>query len=195
MWQELIETIMEKDPAARSRLEIILCYPGFQAIVFYTIANWFWQRKCFLLARVLATFSRFITGIEIHPAAKLGRRIFIDHGMGVVIGETAEVGDDVVIYQGVTLGTGVAARMGAQTRGKKRHPTIGKGVVIGSGAEVQGSISVGEYTRIASGSIVLKDIPPNSLVVGVPGRIIEPTGHKLEHLNKDSEIFSHGLGI
>lgn len=177
---ELVDTILQKDPAARSRLEVVLCYPGFHAIAFHIFAHHLWLSDHHLLARCLSQFSRFLTGIEIHPGASLGRRLFIDHGMGVVIGETAIVGDDVVIYQGVTLGTGVQGRMGQDKRGVKRHPTIGNGVVIGSGAEVQGDLLVGDNSRIASGSIVLTDVPPNSVVVGVPGRIIYKDGLKVE---------------
>src|SRR6516165_10265317 len=180
MWDELIETILAKDPAARSRLEVILCYPGFHAVVMHSIAHWLWLKNWHVTARFLSHIARMYTGIEIHPGATLGRRVFIDHGMGVVIGETAIVGDDVVLYQGVTLGTGLAARQGAATRGKKRHPTLGKGVVVGSGAEVQGDVRIGDCARIASGSIVLKDVPANSVVVGIPGRIIYQDGQKVE---------------
>ena len=190
MWNELIDTILAKDPAARTRLEVILCYPGFHAVALHSIAHWLWLRKQILLARFISHLGRLYTGIEIHPGATLGRRVFIDHGMGVVIGETAIVGDDCVIYQGVTLGTGIAARMGAATRGKKRHPTLGKGVVVGSGAEVQGDVRVGDYARIASGSIVLKDVPPNSVVVGMPGRIIYQDGQKVEPETTDMEAMA-----
>ncbi len=177
---ELIETILQKDPAARSRWEVVLCYPGFHAVALHDLAHHLWLSQHYLLARCLSHFSRFITGIEIHPGASLGRRLFIDHGMGVVIGETTVVGDDVVLYQGVTLGTGVQGRMGVEKRGVKRHPTVGNGVVVGSGAEVQGDISVGDNSRIASGSIVLADVPPNCVVVGVPGRIVYKDGVKME---------------
>lgn len=187
MWQELIEAILAKDPAARNKLEVILCYPGFHAVVLHDLAFRLWQQKHVVLARLVSHIARVLTGIEIHPGAKLGRRVFIDHGMGVVIGETAEVGDDVVIYQGVTLGAGVSARMGALTRGKKRHPTLGKGVVVGSGAEVQGDVRIGDYARIASGSIVLKDVPANCVVAGVPGRIIYQDGQKVDPEANDLE--------
>jgi len=187
MFFELIEIYFEKDPAAKSRLEVMLCYPGFHALVLHSFAHWLWLRKRTLLARFLSHITRCLTGIEIHPGAQIGRRVFIDHGMGIVIGETTIVGDDVVIYQGVTLGTGTEGRMGQATRGKKRHPTLGRGVVVGSGAEIQGDIVVGDYARIASGSIVLKDVPPNSVVVGVPGRVIYQNGQRVVPEANDME--------
>lgn len=176
---ESIDTILEKDPAARSRLEVVLCYPGFHAITLHRLAHSLWKEEWYTLARFVSHVSRVITGIEIHPGATIGKRFFIDHGMGVVIGETTVIGDDVVLYQGVTLGAGAAARQGALTRGKKRHPTLGDGVIVGSGAEIQGDITVGENVRVASGSIVLKDVPANSVVVGVPGRVIYRDGQKV----------------
>ena len=176
---ETIENIMAKDPAARTRLEIVLCYPGFHAYTVHLLSHALWNRQLTTLARFLSHISRVLTGIEIHPGATLGRRVFIDHGMGVVIGETAVIGDDVVIYQGVTLGAGAAARMGAKSRGQKRHPTLANGVIVGSNAEVQGDIVVGENARVASGSIVLKDVPPDSVVVGVPGRVIFQNGQRV----------------
>lgn len=185
--KESIDTILEKDPAARSWVEVVLCYPGFHALTAHRLAHWLWGKRLSTGARFVSHVSRVLTGIEIHPGATVGRRVFIDHGMGVVVGETAVIGDDVVIYQGVTLGAGVAARMGAATRGKKRHPTLGKGVVVGSGAEIQGDITVGENVRVASGSIVLKDVPPNSVVVGVPGRVIYRDGVKVGDAVPDIE--------
>jgi serine O-acetyltransferase len=185
---ELIDTILEKDPAARSRLEVVLCYPGFQAFVIHQIANQLWRNQLFTLGRFVSHIGRVLTGIEIHPGATVGRRVFIDHGMGVVIGETAIIGDDCVIYQGVTLGAGAAARMGALSRGKKRHPTLGQGVIVGSNAEVQGDIELGDNTRIASGSILLKSVPANSVVVGVPGRVIYQDGLRVgEDVTADIE--------
>lgn len=184
---EDIDNIMSKDPAARSRFEVLLCYPGLHAVTLHRLANWFWRRKAVTCARVIGYLSRMVTGIEIHPGATLGRRVFIDHGMGVVVGETAIVGDDVVIYQGVTLGAGAAARGGAATRGSKRHPTLANGVVVGSGAEIQGDIHVGENAQVASGSIVLKDVPPNSIVVGVPGRVIIRDGKRVNEPVPDIE--------
>ncbi len=185
--RESLENILHKDPAARSRLEVILCYPGFHALFFHKFANALWCANIRTPARFISHLGRVFTGIEIHPGATIGRRVFIDHGMGVVIGETAVVGDDVVIYQGVTLGAGAAARQGAISRDTKRHPTLGQGVIVGSGAEIQGAINVGENVRVASGSIVLKDVPPNSVVVGVPGRVIYQDGHKVEKPTKVEE--------
>ncbi|MBI5172031.1 MAG: serine O-acetyltransferase [Candidatus Obscuribacter sp.] len=182
---ECIENIFEQDPAARSRLEVVLCYPGFHALVFHQIASRLWRCGLRTPARYTSHWGRVLTGIEIHPGATIGRRVFIDHGMGVVIGETAVVGDDCVIYQGVTLGAGAAARQGASSRDTKRHPTLGKGVVVGSGAEIQGAIEVGDNVRVASGSIVLKDVPANSIVVGVPGRVIYRDGKKVEKKEGD----------
>ncbi len=176
---ESIDTILEKDPAARSRLEVVLCYPGFHAVTLHRLAHSLWKEEWYTVARFVSHVSRVLTGIEIHPGATIGKRFFIDHGMGVVIGETTVIGDDVVLYQGVTLGAGAAARQGALTRGKKRHPTLGNGVIVGSGAEIQGDITVGENVRVASGSIVLKDVPANSVVVGVPGRVIYRDGQKV----------------
>jgi serine O-acetyltransferase len=187
MLSELIDTICEKDPAARSRLEVILCYPGFHALALHGVAHKLYKSGHFFSARCISHLSRFLTGIEIHPGAQLGRRLFIDHGLGIVIGETAIVGDDVVLYQGVTLGAGAEARLGAQTRGVKRHPTIKNGVVIGSGSEVQGDITVGENSRIASMSMVLKDVAPNSVVVGIPGRIIRQDGKRVPSELRDLE--------
>jgi serine O-acetyltransferase len=160
-----INTFKEKDPAMRSSIEIFLCYPGFYAIVFHRISHWFWNHSLKLLARILSTISRFLTGIEIHPGAQIGKRVFIDHGMGIVVGETTIVGDDVLIYQGVVLG-------GTTTSKGKRHPTIEKGVVIGAGAKVMGNITIGEYAKIGTGAVVLKDVPSESTCVGVPGRIV-----------------------
>lgn len=177
--QELIEAILAKDPAAKSRLEIVLCYPGFHIMIFHGIAHWLWLEKMSVLSRLVSHLGRVFTGIEIHPGATIGRRVFIDHGMGVVIGETAEVGDDVVLYQGCTLGAGEAARQGPHSRGKKRHPTLKNRVIVGSGAEIQGDITIGENVKVASGSIVLKDIPANSIVAGVPGRIIYQNGQRV----------------
>ncbi|MBX9687246.1 MAG: serine O-acetyltransferase [Candidatus Obscuribacterales bacterium] len=177
---EDIKNILDKDPAARSPLEVLLCYPGLHAIQIYRIANRFYRLRMFTMARFLSHIGRMLTGIEIHPGATIGKRVLIDHGMGVVVGETAEVGDDCVLYQGVTLGAGAEARGGSSTRGVKRHPTLGRGVVVGSGAEIQGAITVGDNVRVASGSIVLRDVPPDSIVVGVPGRVIYREGKKVE---------------
>ena len=172
MWGELADRILQIDPAARSRLEIILCYPGFHALVIHSLSHWLWQQKLIIPARFMSHIGRLCTGIEIHPGAQIGRRVFIDHGMGVVIGETAIVGDDVVIYQGVTLGGLAESRMGALTRDKKRHPTIGQGVVIGSGASILGDITVGDNSRISSGAVLLENIPADSIVLGAPSRVV-----------------------
>lgn len=162
--REDIRTILEKDPAARSRLEIFLCYPGLHALAIHRISHHCWLGGHRFFARLLSHLARFISGIEIHPGAVIGRRVVIDHGMGVVIGETAEVGDDVLLYMGVVLG-------GTTLTKGKRHPTLGTGVVIGSGASVLGPVIVGEYAKIGAGAVVVRDVPPGATVVGVPGRI------------------------
>jgi len=177
--KEDIEVVFERDPAARSIIEVLLCYPGLHAIWFHRIAHWLWKRNFRLLARIISHISRWITGIEIHPGAKIGRRFFIDHGMGVVIGETAEIGDNVTIYHQVTLG-------GTSTKKGKRHPTIGNNVVIGAGAKILGPIKIGDNCKIGANSVVIKDVPPNSTVVGIPGKVvkrdgIKPTKVDLEH--------------
>ncbi len=164
-----IKAVKEKDPAARSTLEIFLCYPGFYGLLMHRVSHWLWNHSFKLLARMNSNLARFITGIEIHPGATFGKRVFIDHGMGVVVGETAVVGDDVLIYQGVILG-------GTSTEKTKRHPTIEKGVIIGAGAKVMGNITIGEYSKIGTGAVVLKDVPSESTCVGVPGRIVKRKG-------------------
>jgi serine O-acetyltransferase len=163
--RESIQSVFERDPAARNIFEIVLCYPGFHAILFYGISNWFWVHKMHLLGRFVSHIGRFLTGIEIHPGAKIGRKFFIDHGMGVVIGETAEIGDNVTLYHGVTLG-------GTTWKKIKRHPTIGNNVVIGAGAKVLGPVKIGDNTKIGANSVVVSEIPPNSIVVGIPGKVV-----------------------
>lgn len=163
--QEDIKTVFREDPAARNTVEVILCYPGLHAIWTHRISHWIWNKDFKTLGRFLSHMSRFLTGIEIHPGANIGRRFFIDHGMGVVIGETAEIGDDVLIYQGVVLG-------GVSQEKTKRHPTIGSKVVIGAGAVLLGPIKVGDGSKIGAGSVVINDVPENSTVVGVLGRVI-----------------------
>jgi serine O-acetyltransferase len=163
--REQIDTVFREDPAAKSVLEIILCYPGFHAVLVHRLAHRLYEADIPILPRFLSQISRFLTGIEIHPGAKIGRRFFIDHGMGVVIGETSEIGDDVLIYQGVTLG-GTGHEQG------KRHPTIGNNVVIGTGAKVLGSIHIGNHVKIGAGSVVVRPVPDYSTVVGIPGRIV-----------------------
>jgi len=175
--REDIQTVFAKDPAARSTLEVLLCYPGLHALWFHRLAHFFWRHKVRLLARILSQITRFLTGIEIHPGARIGRRFFIDHGAGLVIGETSEIGDDVLLYQGVVLG-------GTTSEKKKRHPTVGNNVVIGAGAVALGAITIGDGARIGSGSVVVKSVPPGVTVVGIPGRAVE-AHHKpltdLEH--------------
>ncbi len=167
-----IQTVFERDPAAKSVLEIILCYSGFHALLMHRVAHYFHQRGFVLLARIISQINRFLTGIEIHPGAKIGNGFFIDHGMGVVIGETTEIGDNVTLYQGVTLG-GTGKEKG------KRHPTIGNNVVISTGAKVLGSITIEDNVKIGAGSVVLKDVPPNCTVVGVPGKIVVRDGRNI----------------
>ncbi len=186
--REEIKAVFQRDPAARSIWEVILCYPGFHALIAYRIAHWFYKHKLFLLARIISQISRFFTGIEIHPGAKIGKGLFIDHGMGVVIGETAEIGNNVTIYQGVTLG-GTGKEKG------KRHPTIGNNVIIAAGAKVLGSIKIGDNAKIGAGAVVIKPVPANSTVVGVPGRIVVQDGVRvglpdLEHGKLPDPILS-----
>ena len=164
--REDIQTAFAKDPAARSVAEVIFCYPGLHALWLHRLSHFLWQHKLRLLARLLSHINRFLTGIEIHPGARIGRRFFIDHGAGVVIGETAEIGDDVLLYQGVVLG-------GTTVEKKKRHPTIGNNVVMGTGAVALGAITIGDSTVIGSGSVVVKSVPPGATVVGIPGRIVK----------------------
>ena len=166
IFKEDIKTVFAKDPAARSTLEVLLCYPGLHALWLHRIAHFLWQHRFRLLSRLISHLNRFLTGIEIHPGASIGRRFFIDHGAGVVIGETSQIGDDVLIYQGVVLG-------GTTTEKKKRHPTVGNNVVIGAGAIALGAITIGDDARIGSGSVVIKSVPPGVTVVGVPGRSVE----------------------
>ncbi|HTW66536.1 MAG TPA: serine O-acetyltransferase [Bryobacteraceae bacterium] len=163
--REQIDTVFRGDPAAKSKLEIFFCYPGFHAILLHRVAHKLHTSGFTLLARMVSQFNRSLTGIEIHPGATIGRRCFIDHGMGIVIGETAEIGDDVLLYQGVTLG-GTGKEKG------KRHPTIGDNVVIGTGAKILGNILIGAHTKIGAGSVVIRSVPENSTVVGVPGRVV-----------------------
>jgi len=173
--REDIQTVFTKDPAARSVLEVIFCYPGLHALWFHRAAHFLWHHKLRFPARFLSHIGRFLTGIEIHPGAKIGRRFFIDHGAGVVIGETAEIGDDVLIYQGVVLG-------GTSLKKEKRHPTIGNNVVIGTGAVALGDITIGDGARIGSGSVVVKSVPPGATVIGIPGRVVEDSRKPLMDL-------------
>lgn len=172
-----LNAVMERDPAARSKLEVFFTYAGYRAIRRHRRAHWFYNHGMKFIARVISQRTKFLTGIEIHPAAKIGRGVFIDHGEGVVIGETAEVGNNVIIYQGVTLG-GTGKDKG------KRHPTVHDNVMISAGAKVLGPITIGEGSKIGAGSVVLKDVPPHSTVVGVPGRVVRLRGEKVEDLNQ-----------
>lgn len=175
-----IRAIFERDPAAKSVLEVILCYPGLHAILFHRLAHALHRRGLILLPRVISQVARLLTGIEIHPGAKIGESIFIDHGMGVVIGETAEVGDNVTLYQGVTLG-GTGKEKG------KRHPTIGNNVVIGTGAKVLGPIVIEENAKIGAGSVVLNNVPAHTTVVGVPGRVVIYEGERIPSIDLNHE--------
>lgn len=174
---EHIAAIKREDPAAKSGLEILLCYPGLHAVLIHRVSRWFYLRKRYVIARCISQFARFLTGIEIHPGATIGQRLFIDHGLGVVIGETAEVGDDVLLYQGVTLG-GTGGECG------KRHPTVGNRVVVGTGASVLGNITLGDDVKVGAGSVVVHSVPSGSTVVGIPGRVVRAHGRSvgpLEH--------------
>ena len=173
LFGEEVRTAQKKDPAARSVWEIILLYQGLHALIHYRVSHFFYERKLFFAARLISQYSRFFTGIEIHPGAAIGKDFFIDHGMGVVIGETSIIGDGVLLYQGVTLG-GTGLEKG------KRHPTIGSNVVIGAGAKVLGNITIGDNSYIGANSVVIKDVPPNSTVVGIPGKITKQDGKKID---------------
>lgn len=172
MMKEDMKVVFEQDPAARTYLEVMLTYSGLHAVWSHRIAHWFYKKRLLFIARVISQVSRFITGIEIHPGAKIGRRLFIDHGMGVVIGETCEIGNNVTIFQGVTLG-GTGKEKG------KRHPTVKDNALISTGAKVLGAITIGENSKIGGGSVVLKNVPANSTVVGVPGRVVIQDGKRV----------------
>lgn len=174
--REDIDTVFSNDPAAKSTIEVVLCYPGLHALWFHKIAHWFWVRNHKLIGRFISHLNRFFTGIEIHPGAQIGRRFFIDHGMGVVIGETTIVGDDVLLYKGVVLG-------GTSLEAKKRHPTIGDNVVVGTNAIVLGDITIGENCKIGAGSVVTKPAPPNSTIVGIPGKTLQSIKEENKHIH------------
>lgn len=176
--KEDIGIIYKKDPAARNLLEVIFCYPGFHALLLHRISHKLWVWKIPVIPRMISTFARFLTGIDIHPGATIGRRFFIDHGMGVVIGETTEIGDDVLLYQGVTLG-------GTSSKQEKRHPTLKRGVVVGAGAKVLGNITLGNYSKVGAGSVVISDVPDYATVVGIPGRVV------IQKAFDDSGILMH----
>lgn len=173
-----LNTVLEKDPAARNRAEVFLTYSGFHAICMYRFAHFLYLHNYKLCARIVSQFSRFLTGIEIHPAAKIGSGVFIDHGAGVVIGETAEIGNDCTIYQGVTLG-GTGKDKG------KRHPTLKNGVMVAAGAKILGPFTVGKHAKIGAGSVVLKEVPDNATVVGVPGRVVRIKGERVDDLDQN----------
>ena len=181
--KEDLKAALERDPAARNALEVILCYPGFHAIVMHRIAHWLYNHRLKLIARLLSHCNRFLTGIEIHPAVKIGKGFFIDHGMGVVIGETTEIGDNVTIYQGATLG-------GTGKESGKRHPTIGNNVVISTGAKVLGPFRVGDNSKIGAGAVVLNEVPPNSTVVGMPGRVVKRDNKRVQDVHIDLDHVS-----
>ena len=169
-FKEFLNTYKKKDPASRSYIEILTCYPGLHAILFHKVSNFFWKLNLKLIGRMLSHISRFLTGIEIHPAVKIGKNLFIDHGMGIVIGETTIIGNNVSIYQGVTLG-------GTKWEKKKRHPTIYDNVVIGAGAKVLGPITIGKNSKIGANSVVTRSVPANTVVVGIPARVVDnPSG-------------------
>lgn len=178
--KEDIRTTKERDPAARSTLEILLTYPGFHALQFHRIAHWFYQKDLKLIARLISHGSRFLTGVEIHPGAKIGKSFFIDHGMGIVVGETTEIGDNVTLYQGVTLG-GTGKEKG------KRHPTIGNNVVIGVGATILGAITIGDNAIVGGGAVVVHPVPSNSTVVGIPGRVVKREGKRIPTMDLHHE--------
>ncbi|HIH35525.1 MAG TPA: serine O-acetyltransferase [Methanosphaera sp.] len=179
--KEDINTVFSNDPAAKSTIEVLLCYPGLHAIWLHKIAHWFWKKNHYLTGRYISHINRFLTGIEIHPGATIGKRFFIDHGMGIVIGETTIIGDDVLLYKGVVLG-------GTSLEKEKRHPTIKNNVVVGTGAIVLGDIEIGENCKIGAGSVVTKSAPPNSTIVGIPGKTLE----SIKNQNKNTHDLEHG---
>ncbi|NWF37453.1 serine O-acetyltransferase [Mariprofundus sp. KV] len=184
--REDIRTAYDRDPAVRSAWEVLTCYPGLHAIWMYRLANALWRRRFFWLGRFISHMARFFTGIEIHPGATIGRRFFIDHGMGIVIGETTEIGDDVTLYHGVTLG-------GTTWEKTKRHPTLKDGVIVGAGAKVLGAITIGQQSRIGANSVVFRDVPEHSTVVGIPGTVVSITGPLIEDgkINLDHHLLAN----
>lgn len=175
--KEEVQSVKEKDPAAKTTLEVLVNYSGLHAVLFHRAAHWFYQKKLFFIARVISQLSRFVTGIEIHPGAKIGKGLLIDHGSGVVIGETAEIGDNCLIYQGVTLG-------GTGKESGKRHPTLGNNVMVGAGARILGPFKVGDNAKIAANAVVLEEVPPNATAVGVPARIVRVKGKRVQDLDQ-----------
>ena len=179
--KETLEAYQRNDPAARSKLEIFLLYNGLHATILYWLSHWCYGHKLIFIARFVSQFAKWLTGVEIHPAATIGRRLVIDHGTGIVIGATTEIGDDCLIYQGVTLG-GTGVMQG------KRHPTLGNNVMVGSGAKVLGPIKIGDNARVAANSVVLREVPDNSTVVGVPGRVVRINGEKTDHIHTPDPV-------
>lgn len=178
---ETLEAYQRNDPAARSKLEVLLLYNGVHAIILYRISHWLWNHRLHFIARLISQIAKWLTGVEIHPAATIGRRLVIDHGTGIVIGATTEIGDDCLIYQGVTLGgTGIVQG--------KRHPTLGNNVMVGCGAKVLGAIKIGDNSRVAANSVVLREVPENSTVVGVPGRVVRINGEKTDHVHTPDPV-------
>ena len=179
--REDMRCVMDRDPAAKSKAEVFFCYPGLHAVWYYRVAHWFYQKGRKTFARYISSVGRFRTGADIHPAAEIGRRLFIDHAQGVVVGETTVIGNDVTMYQGATLGgTGISHG--------KRHPTIGNNVMVGSGAKVLGPFKVGDNSKIAANSVVLSEVPPNCTVVGIPGHIVRMEGEKLDHIHTPDPV-------
>ena len=187
---EFLESVIKRDPAAKSKLNVILSYPGVKAIFFYFIAHKLWKLNLFLVSRIVSQFSRFLTGIEIHPAAVIGKNLFIDHGMGVVIGETSSIGDNVTLYHGVTLGGISPAENSLSQINIKRHPTIKNNVIIGSGAQILGPISVGNYARIGANTVIIKEVPDHATMVGNPAKNIN-----IDKINKDKKFKPYGVSI
>lgn len=179
--RETLEAYQKNDPAARSKLEVLLLYNGVHAIICYRVSHWLWNRHLHFLARALSQIAKWLTGVEIHPAATIGRRLVIDHGTGIVVGATTQIGDDCLIYQGVTLG-GTGVMQG------KRHPTLGNNVMVGSGAKVLGPIKIGDNSRVAANSVVLREVPENSTVVGIPGKIVRINGEKTDHIHTPDPV-------
>jgi len=185
-----IRVCMQRDPAARSALEVILAYPGFHAVMFYRLSHWLWGAKFYLLGRVISHFGRMLTGIEIHPGAQIGQGFFIDHGHGVVIGETAEIGNNVTLYHDVTLG-GIAPSVDSDAqRERKRHPTLGDDVIVGSGAQILGPITVGRCARVGANSVVLRDVPEGATVVGIPAKVAR--GRAPEQVDEAARFDAYG---
>lgn len=179
--KEEVNNIRSKDPAPKSFMEVVICYSGLHAVIIHKLTHWLYMHKRYLSARIISQITRWLTGIEIHPGAKIGRRLFIDHGMGVVIGETAEIGDGVTIYHGVTLG-------GVSTEAIKRHPTLGNNVIIGAGAKLLGPIMIGDNSKVGANSVVLKDVPKDSTVTGIPGKVVNTKKDNIVYIYPDMVI-------